>query len=334
MERQYDHYIAVDWSQRNMAIARMTGKSNKVTVIDVPSDVKELKLYLGQLKGSKILTIEETTTTQWLYTELVGHVEKIFACDPYRNKLLSEGAKTDKIDAVKLVQLLRAGLMKEVYHSGNGFVELRRLVSGYDGLVRAGVRLKNQRQALLRAKGKVSKDGDTHLGNDLEQFVLDRLDEWIKRYEEDKARYEEEFWKQARRHVAIRHQMSLAGIGIIGAVRIVARVVIPQRFRSRGEYWSYCGLIRHERISGGKSYGQKEPRYCRELKCVYKTAALAAITGNNYFRDYYDHLIREKRYSEDIARNALARRIATLSWGVFKSGKKFEGRNRTQERKI
>ena len=45
-------------------------------------------------------------------------------CDPRRNKLLSEGPKTDKIDAAKLVQLLKAGLVKEVYHSTDKYINL------------------------------------------------------------------------------------------------------------------------------------------------------------------------------------------------------------------
>lgn len=79
-----------------MAIARMTKKSNKITAIDVPSDIVDLKVYLINLRGTKILTIEETTTTQWLYTELKKYVDKILICDPLRNRLLSEGPKTDK----------------------------------------------------------------------------------------------------------------------------------------------------------------------------------------------------------------------------------------------
>ena len=109
----YDHYIAIDWAIANMAIARMTKKSNKITAIDVPSDIANLQVYLKNLKGTKILTIEETTTSQWLYTELKDYVDRILICEPYRNRLLSEGPKTDKIDATKLVHLLKAGLMKE-----------------------------------------------------------------------------------------------------------------------------------------------------------------------------------------------------------------------------
>ena len=150
----YDHYIAIDWAISNMAIARMTKKSSRVKVIDVPSDILELQFYLKNLKGTKILTIEETTTSQWLYTELKEYVDRIVICDPYRNWLLSEGPKTDKIDATKLVRLLKANMLKEVYHSNDKFLYLRRVTSGYEDLVKAGVRLKCQRYSLLRACGK------------------------------------------------------------------------------------------------------------------------------------------------------------------------------------
>ncbi len=70
----YNHYIPIDWSINNMAIARMTKKSNKLTTIDVPSDVAELQVYLKNLRDIKILAIEETTTSQWLYTELKDYV--------------------------------------------------------------------------------------------------------------------------------------------------------------------------------------------------------------------------------------------------------------------
>ncbi len=89
----YDHYIAVDWASVNMAIARMTKKSNKITAIDVPSDIAELKFYLKNLKGTKILAIEETTTSQWLYTELKDYVDRILICDPYRTVFSKKGRK-------------------------------------------------------------------------------------------------------------------------------------------------------------------------------------------------------------------------------------------------
>lgn len=312
----YDHYIAIDWAVSNMAIARMTKKSNKITVVDVPADIEELKLYLKQLKGSRVLTLEETTTSQWLYTELKELVDKIVVCDPHRNRLLSEGPKNDKIDASKLVQLLKADLLKEVFHSNDNFLYLRRLVSGYEDLVKSGVRLQNQKYSLLKACGnQVVFEKDT--------FVLDSLNRQISIYGEEKAAYEKEFVCLSRKYPAIRHQSSLPGIGHINAVKIVARVVSPFRFTTKGHYWSYTGLIKHEKISGQKSYGKRAPRYCRQLKSVYKTGVNAALGGNNPINNYYEYLIRERGDAPHNARHKACRRLATLSLGVFKSGEKF-----------
>ncbi len=331
----YDHYIAIDWAAINMAIARMTKKSNKITAIDVPSDIKELQFYLKRLKGTKILTIEETSTSQLLYTELKEYVDKILICDPYRNSLLEEGPKTDKIDATKLVQLLKAGLMKEVFHSNDKFIYLRRIVSGYEDLVKSGVRLKNQRYSLLRVCGKSGYEKkDTKLPSKDDQYVLESVDRQIQNYEEEKKGYETEFKRLAKKHPEIRHQKSIPGIGFINAVKIVSRVVTPYRFSGNGYYLSYSGLIKHEKISGGRSYGKKNPRYCRQLKYVYKSGVLAAIGGNNPINDYYEHLIQEKRYSDHNARNKACRRLAILSLGVFKSGKKYQPYRRTNVKSV
>lgn len=313
VNEQYDHYVALDWAESNMAVARMTKKSDEVKVFEGASDIKELQIYLISLEGRKIMTLEETTTSQWLYTKLFGYVNKLVVCDPRRNRLLKEGAKTDKIDAVKLVQLLRGGLLKEVYHSFDENIKLRNIVSGYDDIVKAGVRLKNQKKALLRSRAS----------NTLSRFVLEDLDERIKNYESNKDRYEEEFKKLGKKIKAIQLQRSLPGINWIGAVKIVARVVEPKRFCDKGHYLSYCGLIKLDRISGGRSYGRKSPMYSRELKGVYKIAAQAAIRGDNPLSRYYRYLLEEKNYPEYQARHAIARRIAVLSYGIFKGGEKY-----------
>lgn len=325
MHEGYDHYIGVDWSIKNMAIARMTGKSNKITVIDVPSDVKEIQVYLGSLRGSKAMTIEETSTSQWLFTELKDHVDRLIICDPSRNRLLSEGAKTDKNDASKLVQLLRSNMLKEVYHSSERFLSLRRMVSGYEDLVQACVRLKNQRYALLRSCGLTGGERTSPtlaVGED--QLVLTSIEKRLSSYEEEKKLYESTFRKLMVAHPEIRHQSGLPGIGLIGAVKIVARVVSPQRFATVGHYLSYAGLIKLERTSGGVTYGRKNSRYCRGLKSVYKTGVITAMDGDNPIGKYYRYLIQEKAYPEYQARHKAARYLATLSWGVFKSGKLYQ----------
>ena len=101
----YKHYIALDWSQVNFALASIRDSGTKYKVVEHPANLKILKECLKKLPGRKILTIEETTTAQWLYVELIDYVDKILICEPFHNSLLKSGAKNDKIDATKLYML-------------------------------------------------------------------------------------------------------------------------------------------------------------------------------------------------------------------------------------
>jgi transposase len=317
---EYDHYIGLDWSERTMAIARMTKHQSFPVTNERPTDLKEMKLYLDQLRGTRVLVVEETTTAHWLYLELCEHVERIIICDPYRNKLLSEGAKTDKIDAAKLCQLLKAGLLKEVFHTHSKDYELRKLVSAYRDLVQSGVRLKNQRSALFRAEGKHCSE---QLKNTTLHFILERIDQEIAHYEQMKADYVERFAHVAKTDKRVRLQSTIPGIGIIGAVKIVAVVVDARRFDHTGKYLSYCGLVMLHKMSGQRSYGLRHPRCDRELKSVYKTAALGALTHKGEMNEYYESL-RARGVAEHNARNTIARHIAKVSYGMLKHGTSYQ----------
>lgn len=322
----YEHYIAVDWAQETMAVARMTNQLDKIKVFEGPADVRDLRVFLKDLRGSKIMTLEESTASQWLYTELREDVDRLLVCDPYRNKLLSEGAKNDKIDATKLVRLLRSDMLKEVFHSGDEFIYLRKIVSGYDDLIRSGVQAKNQRSALFRAIGKNHKKDSFPPELLADKFVFDRLERRIEDYETQKAEYEKEFQRLCKKHKSINNLKSIPGIGDIHAVQIAATIVDAKRFETQGRFLSYCGLIKLERMSGGKSYGKKSPRCNRIFKRVFKMAAQSILQAGveNPMRQFYDYLINEKKKPEYIARHAVARKIAVLSYGILKTNKIFD----------
>jgi transposase len=324
VSESYDHYIALDWSQRNMAIARLGKKDTEPKVIDVPTDLKGLKKYLSNLSGKKILTIEETTTSQWLYVELDDYVDKILICDPYRNRLLSDGPKNDKIDARKLCLLLKNGMMKEVYHSTNELYELRKLVSYYDDEVRAGVRLLNQKSALYRAENKSWKKKEELEASGVNKFISAQLDEKIESYQSRKKIYEEEFAEISKKNKVLQSLKSIPGLGPISSVTILSIVIDGRRFKSSNHYLVYCGLVKHDKLSGGRSYGKRLPRYSRRLKGVYKSAAVRVASTDNPMRAYYEYLLNEKKLPEYNAKNALARYIAKISLGIIKSGKKYK----------
>lgn len=310
----FDHYVAVDWSQQTMAIGHLGRRPGEPAVFERPSNLQDLKKYLLSLKGRVVLTVEETTTAHWLYLELRNCVERVVICDPYWNRLLSHGPKTDKIDAGKLCLLLRSGLLHEVYHSDDELYGLRCLVSAYTDVVQAGVRSLNQRSALDRGHTDQGKHGS---------FITGHLDKSIAFYEQTKQEYEKKFESFCRRNRQLKSLLSVPGIGTIGAVKILATVVDARRFAHRGQYWSYCGLVKHDKQSGGRSYGRRKAQYSRILKSVYKTAASAALGGKNPIREYYDNLLANG-VAEHNARQAVARHIASVTLGILKTGTPYE----------
>jgi transposase len=334
--KTFDHYLALDWAQSNMAVAHMTKHSHEIDTIDVRSDIETLKSYLGQFKGSKILTFEEASPAQWLYTELLEHVDEIIVCEPYTNHLLKSGPKTDRTDAIKLLRLLRAEMLKPVFHCTDSFILMRKLVSGYDDLITSLVQLKNRRSAMFRSVGKKPGGLADQFQSDEERFVVAALDQMIATHEEQRLKYIAQFRRVHRDNKMVRDLASLPGIGRINAVKIAAVVVDPTRFTHATAFWLYCGLQKHELISGGRSYGKRSPRYSRKLKCVFKTAALVCTRGDEAepLRRYYLDLIANKKYPEHQARHALARRIATLALGVMKSGKPLDEEELTKKKLV
>ena len=249
----YDQYITIDWSQKNAVIASYSPKSGETKTFEIDAELKVLRAFLRSLKGSKVLTFEEGSSAQWLYVELRDLVDDLIVCDPYRNHLLKDGAKNDKNDALKLLQLLRADLLRNVLGCANDdLIYMRFLAKGYENLIKSGVAIKNQMKAIIISR---APNKDT-----FHQFVLKGLRLRVDLYEAEKKRFRTEFKRLGESHRSVRELLSVPGIGLVGAVFVASRVVNAKRFCNKGQFLSYCGLIRLEKTSGGKSYGTKMPR--------------------------------------------------------------------------
>lgn len=322
----FDYYIAIDWSLESVAIAHM--KSNSIepkATNNVSSNIKSIKEYLKELRGTKVLTIEETTGAQWLYVELKDSVDEIIICNPMRNRLLEEGSKTDKIDAKKLCQLLRGGLLKEVYHSDDENYKIRKLVNAYEDIVKAKVRIKNQISALYRSIGIKSKKGKNNYdeGDKTLNFILKHKTRELDILEEDHREYEKLFKEVLRKNEVVRNIERISGFGAILSVQGYGIVIDASRFKNKYKFWSYSGLVKSKRESGKTSYSKNNKQYSRKLKCIFKMATQAALNGKNDIREYYKYLLQEG-YTQKKARNAVTRYIATSFYAVMKNGVKYE----------
>ncbi len=108
-------YIGMDVHKETVSIAVMNSTGKLVMESIIETKTATILQFIQGLRGDLHVTFEEGTWAAWLYDLLKPHVTKIVVCDPRRNALLKEGNKGDKVDARKLVELLRAGLVRPVF---------------------------------------------------------------------------------------------------------------------------------------------------------------------------------------------------------------------------
>src|SRR5207237_8735523 len=123
--------IVLDGDKEAITVRVRNGAGKLVMESTVETKASTLLDFLHGLRGELHVTLEEGTWAAWLYDVLKPHVREIVVCNPRRNAWLKEGSKSDKIDARKLAELLRAGLLRAVYHGENGLQALRELARSY-----------------------------------------------------------------------------------------------------------------------------------------------------------------------------------------------------------
>jgi transposase len=119
----------------------------------VETKASSLLQFIHGLQGELHVTWEEGTWAAWLYDLLKPHVHEVLVCNPRRNALLKEGSKNDKVDARKLSDLLRTGMLRPVYHGEHGPRTLRELARSYQTISQDLNRAMNRVKALYRGWG-------------------------------------------------------------------------------------------------------------------------------------------------------------------------------------
>src|SRR2546425_11838566 len=117
-------YIGLDVHKETISIAVLNSSGKLVMESILETKASTILEFIRGLRGSLHVTFEEGTWAAWLYDLLKPHVTKVVVCNPRRNALLKEGSKSDRIDARKLAELLRAGFLSTVYHGEAGGREI------------------------------------------------------------------------------------------------------------------------------------------------------------------------------------------------------------------
>jgi len=342
-----DKFVAFDVHAATTTYVVLNDKGKVVTQGVTETTADGLLSFVKGISGKVHLTFEESTQAAWLYERLDGHVAKLLVCNPRKNRRRQEN-KNDRVDALQLARWLRSGDLSPVYHRDHGTKALKELVRGYENVVDDSTRVKNRLKAIYRSRGLLTPGRDVYNPDERDDW-LSKLDsvglrtraEWLHTQNDSMDVLVKAARKavacEARRHTGCKLLRSVPGIAWIRAATIVAHVKHPGRFRTKRQFWCYCGFavvmfssddweitgtgfVRKSRPQTTRGLNKK---YNRHLKAVFKGAARTACGTRGILKPHFDYLVASGM-RESMATLTVARKIAATSLAIWKKGEKYD----------
>lgn len=341
-----DRYIGIDVHKESCTVVVLGPTGKRLREAQVETNGKALRAFLATIAGRKHLCIEEGTHAEWIYETLEPAVDEIVVTIPDKEA----GQKSDSLDAWKRADELRRGaISRTVFKAPDRFTSLRAAAKAYRVTQRDMVRVKTRVTALYRARG-INEPGATLHGPEqrqqamtllspalqrLAQLLYEELDALVLAHEHSHAWLNEE----AKKVPIVKLLATAPGIGEIRAAQIVATVISPHRFRTRRQFWSYCGLgivtrsssdwVRSAEGNWNRRQLQKTRGLNRNrqpiLKAAFTGAAVTVIQQMHQHPLYqaYDKLVAAGT-KPNLARLTLARRIAAAVLAMWKHKEKYQ----------
>jgi transposase len=315
----------------------------------VKTKAENLRDFFRGISGKVNVVFEEGTHSAWLYKLLKPLVASVTVCDPRHNKLIEDGNKSDDEDAETLARLLRLGAVKAVYKGDDQQQQLKEICRAYDNLVEDSTRIQNRLKALYRSRGI---DCQGHA-----LYRADQRSDWVAKLSEEAARFRAEsllgqlesisqlrkqakqrLMAQAQNHADYKILVKLPGFGPVRVAQLIAEVGTPHRFRTKRQFWPYCGYAVVTRSSAdyqvleGKIVKQRKKVSTRglnrnhnpQLKQVFNGAALTALR-HEAIKAYYQRLISNGTRPE-LARLSVARKLASIALTIWQRREEFDAR--------
>jgi len=330
-------YIGLDVHQATISVAVRDSAGKLVMEAILETKAETILQFIRGLRGSLHVTFEEGTCAAWLHDLLKPHVTHVLVCDPRKNALLKSGNKNDRIDARKLADLLRTGLLSPVYHGEAGVRKLKELARSYLAITRDLTRVMSRLKALYRSWAIPCAGEQVYaprhraewLAKITEPGVRRRAELYYQQFDALAALRQEarrELLAESRKHSAVKLLRQIPSIGPIRAALLVALIQTPYRFRTKRQLWAYIGLALKTytsgeyRFVGGQLQRTKKVLAIRglnrnhnhDLKNIFKGAATRAASTAGPFQDFYQACV-SRGMKPHLARLTLARKIAAIT---------------------
>jgi transposase len=327
--RGIKRYVAFDIHKE---YALVGGQNAQQEWVMVPRRIGMEKLRewaKANLRKGDAVVIETTTNVWEVYDIVEPLVNYVVVAHAGGVRQIAEArVKTDKKDIERLIRLLIADIVPEVWVPPVEVRELRGMISYRNRLVKTSTMIRNRLQSLVHRhnlilpKGRLRDKGwwEAQQVSALEKIQIRQelamLDEMQKHKEEVDAELGRqslgEVWgKQAMR------LLQLSGFGVIVTMTVLSAIGDVSRFESAKKLVGYSGLGAGVHDSGKEHIEKRITKSGRkELRWAMVEAAWRAIRISPYWKEQYEKYLRRMRKPNQ-AIVVVARKLLVAVWHVL-----------------
>ena len=275
----------------------------------------------------------ETTTNVWdIYDIVQPRVARAVVAHAGAVRQIAEArVKTDKEDVKRLIRLLIADIVPEVWVPPMHVRELRGLISYRQRLVKTGAMIRNRLHSLLhRHNLLLSEEGlasqewwaQQEKISPLENLQIRQEISMLEQIEKHKAEVDNELGRQSLGETwgrEVVRLMQLPGIGVVVAMTVLSAIGDIHRFESADKLVGYSGLGAGVHASGKEHIEKRITKSGRkELRWAMVEAAWRAVTRSvsPYWKEQYEKYLRRMRRPNQ-AIVVIARKLLVAVWHVL-----------------
>jgi transposase len=272
----------------------------------------------------------ETTTNVWdIYDNVAPWVKYVVVAHAGGVRQIAEArVKTDKKDIERLLRLLMADIVPEVWVPPAEVRELRGMISYRNRLVKTSTMIRNRLQSLLHRHNLILPKKqltdqvwwEAQQVSALEKIQIRQELTMLEELDKHKAEVDAELGRQSLGVVWGKRAMrllQLSGFGVIVTMTVLSAIGDVSRFESAKKLVGYSGLGAGVHDSGKEHHPKpitKEGR--KELRWALVEAAWRAIRISPYWKEQYEKYLRHMRKPNQ-AIVVIARKLLVAVWHVL-----------------
>jgi transposase len=295
----------------------------------------ELELFAQSLDRHDHVALE-VTGGAWEITRIIEpHVARVIVVAASDTGIRQARAKTDRLDARALCELLWAGRLDSVWIPDERTRVMRRRLVRRTQLVRARTRAKNEIHAVLQRclKGKPPVS-DLFGANGLrwladqelplaEQESVDVALRQVEFLDSEIAQAEQLIAADALSWPEVKRLMTVPGVNVIVAATFLAAVGDVGRFPDRRKLTGYLGLDPRVRQSGAApaNHGHISKQGSSSARHALVEATWSVVRQPGPLAAFYSRV--KARRGASIAIVAVARKLACLFWCLLTRGEDY-----------